>query len=253
MSVPRPRYAASLPSTPRIASQMTSSALIPDGPEGHHWPSLFSAASSVVPGRRDGADGLGRVGTRGIRRLSSFREQLEGLGKLKPQREAIPGSLLQLLPSVRCKLGDWREATQHMQATQSTVKTAVGAEEDGEEGTVGGEAVEHVEMEDTGAADEDSEVEVAETGTVAEEEEARNAAAGRRVFEALVTGAANGVQLLVTVRVTQHVNQPPSTHVCIQASGHAVFLLHATHSPLMYTRWRSRPSIPCGLLFSDCG
>ena len=109
-----------LPSTPRIALQSTA----------------WSALGSMSLERR--TDGLGRVGTCGLRRSSSCREQLEGLRKLQPRREAIPGTLLQLLPSVRCKLGEWREATQHMtEAThQSTANTAAGAEEHGEEGTV---------------------------------------------------------------------------------------------------------------------
>jgi hypothetical protein len=177
---------------------------------------LFSEFRCPNPGRTNGTDGLGRAGKRGIRRSSSCRKQLEGLRNLQPWREAIPGTLLQLLPSVRCKLGEWREATQSMmEATQSTVTTAAGGEEDGEEGAVGGEAVEDVEMEDTGA-DEASELEEAEAGAAAEEEEARNAAAGRRVFEARVMGAANGLQLLVTVRfVILHLNQPPWTHACI--------------------------------------
>jgi hypothetical protein len=193
-------------------------------------------------------DGLGRVGTCGLRRSSSCREQLEGLRKLQPRREAIPGTLLQLLPSVRCKLGEWREATQHMmEATHSTAKTAAGAEEHGEEGAVGGEAVDDVdEMEDTGAANEASEEEVVEAGAATVEEEARNAAAGRRVFEALVTGAANGLQLLVTVR-----HQP--TCASMRHKPYRFALPRNLYSLTAPLRLRFRPSIRCGLLPSGCG
>jgi hypothetical protein len=74
------------------------------------------------------------------------REQIEGLKKLQPVRDAVPGTLLQLMPPVRCKLSEWRETTQHLvvetaQPAKVAVAVAVG-EEEGDEGVVGGGDVE---------------------------------------------------------------------------------------------------------------
>jgi hypothetical protein len=59
------------------------------------------------------------------------------------------------------------------------------------------------------AADEASEAEAEAEAAAAAEEEGRNAAAGRRVFEAVVTGATNGLQVSATVRAA-----PPCVAWC---------------------------------------